>query len=127
MDNLNLYLCVVTEDYSDEAQAVAHVRRLLDIVACTTRFCKPRRASTPESRAKKNSRVHNHGNVNSSSSSPVDGASELRCGSPSSQLEPSVSVVSDNLGMAAIHPTPKLSDFFEFFSLAHISPPILRE
>ncbi|KAG6575607.1 Protein TSS, partial [Cucurbita argyrosperma subsp. sororia] len=123
-------LKLVEEDYSDEAQAVAHVRRLLDIVACTTRFCKPRRASTPESRAKKNSRVHNHGNVNSSSSSssssPVDGASELRCGSPSSQLEPSVSVVSDNLGMAAIHPTPKLSDFFEFFSLAHISPPILQ-
>ena len=118
-------MCVFIEDYSNEAQAVAHVRRLLDIVACTTRFCKPRRASTPESRTKKNSRVHNHANLNSSS--PVDGGSEVRCGSPSSQPEPSVSVVSDNLGMAAIHPTPKLSDFFEFFSLAHISPPIIRE
>lgn len=127
MEIANLKPCLlkmVEEDYSNEAQAVAHVRRLLDIVACTTRFCKPRRASTPESRAKKNSRVHNHANVNSSS--PSDGASEVRCGSPSSQPEPSVSVVSDNLGMAAIHPTPKLSDFFEFFSLAHISPPILQ-
>ncbi|CAK9310385.1 unnamed protein product [Citrullus colocynthis] len=127
MEIANLKPCLlkmVEEDYSNEAQAVAHVRRLLDIVACTTRFCKPRRASTPDSRAKKNSRVHNHANVNSSS--PSDGASEVRCGSPSSQPEPSVSVVSDNLGMAAIHPTPKLSDFFEFFSLAHISPPILQ-
>ena len=27
--------------------------------------------------------------------------------------------------MAAIHPTPKLSDFYEFFALSHLSPPIL--
>jgi hypothetical protein len=29
--------------------------------------------------------------------------------------------------MAAVHPTPKLSDFYEFFSFSHLSPPILRE
>ncbi|XP_047166834.1 LOW QUALITY PROTEIN: protein REDUCED CHLOROPLAST COVERAGE 3-like [Vigna umbellata] len=28
--------------------------------------------------------------------------------------------------MKAIHPTPKLSDFYEFFSLSHLSPPILQ-
>ncbi|TQD68874.1 hypothetical protein C1H46_045593 [Malus baccata] len=28
--------------------------------------------------------------------------------------------------MVAIHPTPKLSDFYEFFSFSHLSPPILH-
>ncbi|GLT57310.1 hypothetical protein SLA2020_302920 [Shorea laevis] len=84
-------LRMVEEDYTEEAQAVAHVRRLLDITACTTRFAKSRR-------------------------------------SPSTRNpEPSVSAaISENLGMAAVHPTPKLSDFYEFFSFAHLSPPILH-
>jgi protein TIF31 len=110
----------LSEDYTEEAHAVAHVRRLLDIAACTTRFAKPRRSpSTPESRSKK-SRAHQQAKSNSGPPTPSDG------GAPSSP-EPSVSAaISENLGMAAVHPTPKLSDFYEFFSFAHLSPPILR-
>jgi hypothetical protein len=32
-----------------------------------------------------------------------------------------------NVGMVAIHPTPKLLDFYEFFSFSNLTPLILRE
>ncbi|PRQ50579.1 putative clustered mitochondria protein [Rosa chinensis] len=100
-------LKMVEEDYSDEAEAVAHVRRLLDLVACTTRFAKPKRsAAAPDSKSKK------------SGTKPVNKNS-----GPSS---PSVSAISESLGMVAIHPTPKLSDFYDFFSFSHLTPPILH-
>lgn len=116
------------EDYMEEAQAVAHVRRLLDIVACTTRFPKPKPTgkypSTPtplspsDARAKK-SRAHNQA---PSPPSPANG--KASGGTP---LEPAVSAVSPDLNMAAIHPTPKLSEFYDFFSFSHLSPPLLSE
>ncbi|KAK6147821.1 hypothetical protein DH2020_018733 [Rehmannia glutinosa] len=34
--------------------------------------------------------------------------------------------ISGSYDMAAIHPIPKLSDFYEFFSFSHLSPPILH-
>lgn len=123
MDVVTLKPCclrMVEEDYADEVQAVAHVRRLLDIVACTTRFSKPRRSpGTPESRSKK-SRGHQQPKSSSGPPSPSDG------GAPSSPELSVSSAISENHGMAAVHPTPKLSDFYEFFSFAHLSPPILH-
>ena len=120
--NGNIYF---SEDYIEEAQAVSHVRRLLDIVACTTRFAKPRRSpSTSELKSKKSkAQAQPRRGSNSAPPTPSDGGR-----SPSS--EPSVAAaaaVSENIGMVAIHPTPKLSDFYEFFSFSHLSPPILRE
>ncbi|XP_027344762.1 protein TSS isoform X2 [Abrus precatorius] len=116
-------LRMVEDDYTDEAHAVAHVRRLLDIVACTTRLGKPKRSlSSPDSKPKKNSKAQNNTKINLSP--PVTPNGESRVGSPSS--EPPSSPISDNVGMKAIHPTPKLSDFYEFFSLAHLSPPIIN-
>ncbi|XP_030970958.1 protein TSS [Quercus lobata] len=120
-------LRMVEEDYIEEAQAVSHVRRLLDIVACTTRFAKPRRSpSTSELKSKKNkAQAQPKRGSNSAPPTPSDGGR-----SPSS--EPSVAAaaaaaaVSENIGMVAIHPTPKLSDFYEFFSFSHLSPPILN-
>ena len=116
-----------SEDYIEEAQSVSHVRRLLDIVACTTRFAKPRRSpSTSELKSKKSkAQARPKSGSNSAPPTPSDGG-----GSPSS--EPSVAAasaaaISENIGMVAIHPTPKLSDFYEFFSFSHLSPPILRE
>jgi len=113
-----------TEDYTEEAQAIAHVRRVLDIVACTTRFGRPKRSLlSPDSRPKKNGKAQHQNKT--SLSPPETPNGESRVGSPSSsELAPSA--ISDNLGMKAIHPTPKLSEFYEFFSLAHLSPPILR-
>ncbi|XP_054780206.1 protein REDUCED CHLOROPLAST COVERAGE 3 isoform X2 [Prosopis cineraria] len=113
-------LKMVEEDYIEEAQAIAQVRRLLDIVACTSRFAKPRRALTsPDSKAKKNSKAQQNQKHNSGPPTTPNG--EFQIGSPVT-----VSPISDNIGMVAIHPTPKLSDFYEFFSFSHLSPPILH-
>ncbi|KAA8540510.1 hypothetical protein F0562_024571 [Nyssa sinensis] len=105
-------LRIVEEDYVEEGQAVAHVRRLLDIVACTTRFAKKKTAT--EARAKK-TRTHQTA-TSGPPSSLSDG--EVR--------ESGLSSISESYEMIAIHPTPKLSDFYEFFSFSHLSSPILH-
>lgn len=81
-----------TEDYVEESQALTQVRRVLDIVACTTRF-----SSASKSSSNKPLAVGN--------------------GNPAAE----------GLDMVAIHPTPKLSQFYEFFSVPNVSPPILRK
>ncbi|KAI4325240.1 hypothetical protein MLD38_030655 [Melastoma candidum] len=109
-------LTMVEEDYTDEIQALTHVRRLLDIVACTTRFSKNRNSS---------------GVTKSSPRSPDGGVKSsksllLQQGNGGSSESPSVvSAISPSLDMAAIHPTPKLSEFYDFLSFSHLSPPIL--
>ncbi|KAK4837938.1 hypothetical protein QYF36_009678 [Acer negundo] len=125
------FLRMVEEDYRTEAEAVGHVRRLLDIVACTTRFSKSRNAKSPssESRAKKNGggRPH-HPTATANRPQPSDADNQ---GGPHATLLPSdeasiTSAMSPSLDMAAIHPTPKLSEFYDFFSFSHLSPPILN-
>lgn len=106
------------EDYTEPSQSSAHVRRLLDIVACTTRFAKPK--AQVEGRAKK-ARAH----APSGPQSPPPPNGEVR---PPPSSEPPVALpVPEGYEMAAIHPVPKLSDFYEFFSFSHLPPPILRE
>ncbi|KAL3819178.1 hypothetical protein ACJIZ3_005083 [Penstemon smallii] len=108
-------LRMVEEDYADESRAVSHVQRLLDIVACTTRFSKPKAGSGggTESRNKKNK-------VQQSSAAALPADGELR--SP----ENPPPAISESYDMVAIHPIPKLSDFYEFFSLSNLSPPLLN-
>uniref|UniRef100_A0A2P2L465 Uncharacterized protein MANES_11G058800 n=1 Tax=Rhizophora mucronata TaxID=61149 RepID=A0A2P2L465_RHIMU len=116
---------MVEEDYVEESQAVAHVRRLLEIVACTTRFAKPRRwPPSSESKSKK-------GNANSSPNSNDIRSNGTNTGRKSSSPMASSEAASaqaagtDNIDMVAIHPTPKLSEFYDFFSFSHLSPPVL--
>ncbi|KAF3651025.1 putative Cupredoxin superfamily protein [Capsicum annuum] len=118
-------LRMVEEDYTEESQVVDHVRRLLDIVACTTRFAKPKpgkfaapggAVTCSESRAKKSKAQRNASSR--PTSPPSDGAAP-----PSS--EHSAPAAQEENDMVAIHPIPKLSDFYEFFSFSHLSPPIL--
>ncbi|XP_050383818.1 protein REDUCED CHLOROPLAST COVERAGE 3 [Argentina anserina] len=105
-------LKMVEEDYIDEAEAVAHVRRLLDLVACTTRFAKPKRsASAADSKSKKTA------TATATNPKPLP--------KNSAPHSPSVSAISESLGMVAIHPTPKLADFYDFFSFSHLTPPVL--
>ncbi|KAI6689904.1 hypothetical protein NL676_026732 [Syzygium grande] len=117
-------LKMVEEDYTEEDQAVLHVRRLLDIVACTARFAKPKSTRSPpppspDARARK-TRAHQARKPPSPSPSPPDG----KAGGSESPSEPPVSAISQSLDMAAIHRTPKLSEFYDFFSLSHLTPPI---
>ncbi|CAH8353902.1 unnamed protein product [Eruca vesicaria subsp. sativa] len=84
-------LRMIPQDYVEESQALTQVRRVLDIVACTTRFSSVSR---------------------SSSNKPVAVGNDK--------------TAPEGLDMVAIHPTPKLSQFYEFFSVPNVSPPILQ-
>ncbi|KAF5739070.1 hypothetical protein HS088_TW12G00268 [Tripterygium wilfordii] len=120
------FLKIVEEDYAEESQAVDHVRRLLDIVACTTRFAKSRRSpSVPPdtSKSKKNSIRAHHNNARGASSPPSDG-SGAQTSTPSESSSISAAI-SESMDMTAIHPPPKLSEFYDFFSFSHLSPPVL--
>ncbi|KAH9715289.1 tetratricopeptide repeat (TPR)-like superfamily protein [Citrus sinensis] len=121
-------LIMVEEDFTEESQAVAHVRRLLDIVACTTRFSKSRNSRLPpssESCARKNGSRPHPPSPNSAALSDGAAAADNRSG-PRATSSPVSSAVSPSLDMAAIHPTPKLSEFYDFFSFSHLTPPILN-
>uniref|UniRef100_A0A7N0TI79 Clu domain-containing protein n=1 Tax=Kalanchoe fedtschenkoi TaxID=63787 RepID=A0A7N0TI79_KALFE len=113
-------LRMVEEDYTEERLAVDHVRRLLDIVACTTRFGKPRNLKVLSSATpgKKNGALQSQ----KSRGKQPDGGDEI--GRENSAAE-EASVISGSYDMALIHPTPKLSDFYEFFSFSHLAPPII--
>ncbi|OIW15819.1 hypothetical protein TanjilG_04354 [Lupinus angustifolius] len=114
-------LWMVEEDYTEESQAVTHVRRLLDIVACTTRFSKPKRLLlSPDTRPKKNgtAQIQNKNHFSPLVKPNID--------SPVSSPPLPPPPISDNWGMVAIHPTTKLSDFYQFFSFSHLSSPILH-
>ncbi|XP_010476614.1 PREDICTED: protein TSS-like [Camelina sativa] len=93
------FLRMVPEEYKEESQAWTQVRRVVDIVACTTRFSS---ASPKSPNGKPIVVAGNNNNASQVAASP------------------------EELDMVAIHPTPKLAQFYEFFSVAHLSPPILH-
>lgn len=103
-------LRIVEEEYATEEQAVAHVRRLLDIVACTTAFAKPRDGAAKHKSSK-------HGRPATPPSPPAPAAT----GAHGGEAAPPISEAHD---MAAIRPPPKLGEFYDFFSFAHITPPV---
>ncbi|XP_026454190.1 protein TSS-like isoform X1 [Papaver somniferum] len=110
-------LTIIEEDYVEEQDAVTHVRRLLDIVACTTFFGK-------QQKEKENGGGGRPKTKNSSSSSCQilnNGGGEIQ----SSELLSSISPISEKFGMEAIHPIPKLPTFYDFFSFSNLSSPIL--
>ncbi|RZC63878.1 hypothetical protein C5167_025640 [Papaver somniferum] len=110
-------LTIIEEDYVEEQDAVTHVRRLLDIVACTTLFGK-------QQKEKENGGGGRPKTKNSSSSSCQilnNGGGEIQ----SSELLSIISPISEKFGMEAIHPIPKLSNFYDFFSFSNLSSPIL--
>ncbi|KAL6497084.1 hypothetical protein OROGR_029013 [Orobanche gracilis] len=106
-------LRMVEEDYADESRAVSHVRRLLDIVACTTRFSKSKGRGGSENRPKKSKTQR---------TTALAASPDVELPSPGTP-PPAISASYD---MVAIQPLPKLSDFYEFFSFSHLSPPILN-
>ncbi|GLT79770.1 hypothetical protein SLA2020_512470 [Shorea laevis] len=108
--------CILTlteEDY-DEESAVAHVRRVLDIVASTTCFG-PSGATKdqPKQDASKNaSGAHNSAGGKKSTGNAIK---------QSSEKSSSKHVPSDGDGDMS-YSSPKLASFYEFFSLSHLTP-----
>ncbi|KMT03494.1 hypothetical protein BVRB_8g191740 [Beta vulgaris subsp. vulgaris] len=91
------HLTITEEDYS-ENDAVSHVRRLLDIVACTTAF-------GPKMGRKE--------------TGPTDE------GDPENGKKEGVTVtVTVAAGEVDMRPPPRLGQFYDFFSFSHLTPPI---
>ncbi|KAI7737604.1 hypothetical protein M8C21_015533 [Ambrosia artemisiifolia] len=103
------HLTVVEEDYTDDL-AVAHVRRLLDIVACTTAFGGS--TTTPKTSRPTANRP---GSSDEESGQEKKTKAEAAIGSDQSEKgDP----------MAEIYPPPRLGQFYDFFSFSHLTPPI---
>nr|XP_027115424.1 protein TSS isoform X1 [Coffea arabica]XP_027115425.1 protein TSS isoform X1 [Coffea arabica]XP_027115426.1 protein TSS isoform X1 [Coffea arabica] len=117
-------LTLVEEDY-DEESATAHVRRVLDIVACTTYFgpsanrdSKADKNAPDTTKASKKSSKSNGGNNKQQHSSPPPTPS-----SPAAAAAAKDAASIDGEGEMS-SACPKLGSFYEFFSLSHLTPPL---
>ncbi|XP_016503673.2 protein REDUCED CHLOROPLAST COVERAGE 1 [Nicotiana tabacum] len=120
-------LNLVEEDY-DEESAAAHVRRLLDIVACTTSFgpsgssgkelksetSKNARGAQDNKSAKKPNKARANDKLPSPPQSPTP--------TPAQQLGKDAAAVDVEGEMS--NTCPKIGSFYEFFSLSHLTPPL---
>ncbi|KAK6156660.1 hypothetical protein DH2020_010908 [Rehmannia glutinosa] len=135
-------LTIVEEEYT-EGQAVAHIRRLLDIVACTTYFgsssssLKPgARTGTKDSGPKDaGSSESEPGSQNAASDfSPKTRAADRKAvvspkSKPGKPEAPALSAgldtaVKGETAEAMMCPPPRLGQFYDFFSFSHLTPPI---
>lgn len=110
-------LSLTEEDY-DEERAVAHVRRVLDVVACTTSFgpCGAKfdaGKNVPDGKSAKKTTAKNEN----------DKQSQPPPSQQSTNSKSSNDVTVDGDGEMS-HSFPKLSSFYEFFSLSHLAPPL---
>ncbi|KDP28490.1 hypothetical protein JCGZ_14261 [Jatropha curcas] len=110
--------CVLTlteEDY-DEELALAHVRRLLDIVACTTWF-------GPSASAQDKSKSDSGKNAPGLQDKSAKKTTIKSQATNAKQLPSSKDVPLEAEGEMS-HSCPKLGSFYEFFSLSHLTPPL---
>ncbi|KAK3012481.1 hypothetical protein RJ639_007932 [Escallonia herrerae] len=144
------HLTVVEEEYTEEL-SVAHIRRLLDIVACTTAFGVS--SSSPRTPGRATSPKNEPGSADSEPG-PEDGSCELASSNKSkpadSNKKPNgaggapkgtgmakspktAEVPAPAAGDAAekgdeaaavMCPPPRLGQFYDFFSFSHLTPPI---
>ncbi|RZS11878.1 hypothetical protein BHM03_00043256 [Ensete ventricosum] len=125
----------ITEEYTEEL-AVAHIRRLLDIVACTTTFgaAPPRHAggtaalssgsigkgdTKPSDTAKAAETISEAPKTEATAGSPNTKAGSKKPDSPTSAVAGAASYKDEPL-----YPPPKLAQFYDFFSFSHLTPPL---
>ncbi|GMH21746.1 hypothetical protein Nepgr_023588 [Nepenthes gracilis] len=127
--------CVLTlvEESYDEESAAAHVRRLLDLVACTTSFgpsahakesdkgedCKRARGAQDACSSKKIVKLNKHSSIPAPATTNATGNEKMP---PLSASKDDLSVVDGEGEQNSA--CPKLASFYEFFSLSHLTPPI---
>ncbi|KAL0754447.1 hypothetical protein Bca101_092115 [Brassica carinata] len=110
------HLTIVEEDYTEE-QATAHIRRLLDIVACTTAFGS---SKTPVSRASPKESGSNEDAGDSGSNLSPKSEKKLVVGG----CEASPAAEVGEKGEINMSPPIRLGQFYEFISFSHLTPPI---
>ncbi|XP_073151625.1 protein REDUCED CHLOROPLAST COVERAGE 2 [Henckelia pumila] len=140
------HLTIVQENYTED-QAVDHIRRLLDIIACTTSFgssSSPKpvpRTVIKESGPKENGSIGSEpGSENAATDPPKSKATDKKSGGStvvSPKVKPSkpdvhatdASVGADTVekgdtAPGLMYPPPRLGQFYDFFSFSHLTPPI---
>lgn len=126
---------LITEDYNEDS-ATAHVRRLLDIVACTTSFgpsagkdSSPAVASADPKGGEegKDGRAAQDGKVSKKAGKSPRAKSKKENSPPPPPVEPAAkdgsAAAVDREGEMS-NTSPKLGSFYEFFSLSHLTPPL---
>lgn len=127
---LKPYTLTLVEGEYDEDSAVAHVRRLLDIVACTASFGPPPPPPPPPSPKEVDV-------AKEPSNSSSKAAAGRRTGSPpplpresatkdaeAAAVAAKEAAVSAELEAEMSGACPRLGAFYEFFSLANLTPPL---
>ncbi|XP_044480547.1 LOW QUALITY PROTEIN: protein TSS-like [Mangifera indica] len=116
-------ILILTEGDYNEEQAVAHVRRVLDIVACTT-FFGPSGATKDGAK----SDVAKNAVDNKSAKKTIVKSSFNKQSPPLPSSKISKSLSSNDVSVDGdgemSHYCPKLGSFYEFFSLSHLTPPL---
>ncbi|GAB2267486.1 hypothetical protein Dimus_002470 [Dionaea muscipula] len=150
------HLTIVEENYSEDL-AVAHIRRLLDIVACTTAFGHPKpsarngsKESSPKEPGSNSKEPAGAGNEGETGTNQSVGGGEAAAKSnkeKKSNLTANGSVSRKKVKEAAgggggreeeeakeaaekgdatvsLYPPPRLGQFYDFFSLSQLTPPL---
>nr|XP_015888747.1 protein REDUCED CHLOROPLAST COVERAGE 1 [Ziziphus jujuba var. spinosa] len=110
-------LTLVEEEYDDD-RATAHVRRVLDLVACTTSF-------GPSSSSKDQNSKLDPPNSAAGAKNAL-GVQDKNAKKSSTTKSQGLSGANTEVDTVAemSHSLPKLGSFYEFFSLSHLTPPI---
>ncbi|XP_077222879.1 tetratricopeptide repeat (TPR)-like superfamily protein isoform X2 [Tasmannia lanceolata] len=108
------HLTIVEEDYTEQL-SVAHIRRLLDIVACTTSFG---HSSAKNGSLKPDSRS------NPSQPNPKEPFSSNTSSNGNIKGEGAAKEAMEKADLASMCPPPKLGHFYDFFSFSHLTPPV---
>lgn len=115
------HLTIVEEDYTEEL-AVDHVRRLLDIVACTTAFGLPPAKNAVSMAAPPG--VSPKGDSRSGSPPQPSGPTKASEASTECETPEPTAAPGGNHKDEPMYPPPKLSQFYDFFSFSHFTPPL---
>ncbi|CAN8273607.1 unnamed protein product [Cochlearia groenlandica] len=116
------HVTIVEEDYTEE-QATSHIRRLLDIVACTTAFGSSKPPVSRTSTTKEDSPIEKDVGDSESGISPKPKETEKKLVG-SGGCEAQAAEYGEKGGDINMCPPTRLGQFYEFFSLSHLTPPI---
>ncbi|XP_023531150.1 protein TSS [Cucurbita pepo subsp. pepo] len=134
------HVTIVQEDYTEEL-AVAHIRRLLDIVACTTSFggssnspkssartspkdigskesCLTDYEASPESGGEQSAKPKSAGGGDKKAVPGSLGVKGFK------NLDGPYDISEKADGSVSMCPPPRLGQFYEFFSFSHLTPPL---
>ncbi|XP_050212325.1 protein REDUCED CHLOROPLAST COVERAGE 2 [Mercurialis annua] len=119
------HLTIIEEDYTEE-QAVTHIRRLLDIAACTTSFgpssVKPSgRTNAKDVGSKETGSTETEPDNGTDGNPKAKGTEEKKI---SSSTPEKADIAAAAAGTVSLCPPPQLGQFYDFFSFSHLTSPV---